>query len=249
MTRKEALYNSKLAVLAYSNRDQINWEEYGLLLVKWIENKKSDTQGFVAIKGKTIYITWRGSESKKDFQNDASIDKVPFINEGEKVHIGFKSAWESVLEDTYNAIDNALENLQGEAINIVVTGHSLGGATTLYAYSIKKHYSNYNVSSTTIGSPRVGNKVFKENYDNSSIDTLRIVHNNDLVTHTPYIKFYHVNYQLRLDNNGNELKRDKSLKSFWLYVKSIFSGKNIKDHMGDGYLKALENWAKSNQID
>lgn len=245
MTRKEALYNSKLAVLAYSNRDQINWEEYGLLLVKWIENKKSDTQGFVAIKGKTIYITWRGSESKKDFQNDASIDKVPFINEGEKVHIGFKSAWESVLEDTYNAIDNALENLQEEATNIVVTGHSLGGAiATLYAYSIKKHYPNYNVSSTTIGSPRVGNKIFKENYDNSSIDTLRIVHNNDLVTHTPYIKFYHVNYQLRLDNNGNELKRDKSLKSFWLYVKSIFSGKNIKDHMGDGYLKALENWVK-----
>jgi len=245
MTKKEALYNSKLAVLAYSNRDQINWEEYGLLLVKWIENKKSDTQGFVAIKGKTIYITWRGSESKKDFQNDASIDKVPFINEGEKVHIGFKSAWESVLEDTYNAIDNALENLQEEATNIVVTGHSLGGAiATLYAYSIKKHYPNYNVSSTTIGSPRVGNKIFKENYDNSSIDTLRIVHNNDLVTHTPYIKFYHVNYQLRLDNNGNELKRDKSLKSFWLYVKSIFSGKNIKDHMGDGYLKALENWVK-----
>jgi len=245
MTKKEALYNSKLAVLAYSNRDQINWEEYGLLLVKWIENKKSDTQGFVATKGKTIYVVWRGSESKKDFQNDASIDKVPFINEGEKVHIGFKSAWESVLEDTYNAIDNALENLQEEATNIVVTGHSLGGAiATLYAYSIKKHYPNYNVSSTTIGSPRVGNKIFKENYDNSSIDTLRIVHNNDLVTHTPYIKFYHVNYQLRLDNNGNELKRDKSLKSFWLYVKSIFSGKNIKDHMGDGYLKALENWVK-----
>jgi hypothetical protein len=245
MTRKEALYNSKLAILAYSTRDQINWDEHGLSLVKWIENKKSDTQGFVAIKNKSIYIVWRGSESKKDFQNDASIDKVPFINEGEKVHIGFKSAWESVLEDTYDAIDNALENLQEEATNIVVTGHSLGGAiATLYAYSIKKHYPNYNVSSTTIGSPRVGNKVFKENYDNSSIDTLRIVHNNDLVTHTPYIKFYHVNYQLRLDNNGNELKRDKSLKSFWLYVKSIFSGKNIKDHMGDGYLIALENWVK-----
>ena len=199
MTRKQALYNSKLAVLAYLNKDQINWDEYGLSLVKWIENKKSDTQGFVAIKGKTIYVVWRGSESKKDFQNDASIDKVPFIG---------------------------------------------GALATLYAHSIKKHYSNYNVSSTTIGSPRVGNKIFKENYDNSNINTLRIVHNNDLVTHTPYIRFYHVNYQLRLDNNGNVLKRDTSLKALWLYLKSLFSGKNIKDHMGDGYLKALENWAK-----
>lgn len=245
MTRKEALYNSNLAVLAYLNQDQIKWDELGLSLVKWIENKKSDTQGFVATKGKSIYVVWRGSESKKDFQNDASIDKVPFIEDGEKVHIGFKYCWESVIGDTYDAIDTALEMLAGETTNIVVSGHSLGGAVaTLYAYSIKKHYPHYNVSSTTIGSPRVGNKTFKENYDNSDIDTLRIVHNNDLVTHTPYIRFYHVNHQVRLDNNGNRLKNDKSLKSFWLYLKAIFSGKNIKDHMGDGYMEAIQNWVK-----
>ena len=243
MTRKEALYNSKLAVLAYSNKDQINWDEYGLSLVKWIENKKSDTQGFVATKDKTIYVVWRGSESKKDFQNDASIDKVPFIEENEKIHIGFMSCWESVVGDTYDAIDTALENLQGETTDIVVSGHSLGGAVaTLYAYSIKKHYPHYNVKATTIGSPRVGNKVFKENYDSSDIDTLRIVHNNDLVTHTPYIGFHHVNYQVRLDTAGNRLQNDKSLKSLWLYLKSLFSGKTIKDHMGDGYMKALQNW-------
>jgi hypothetical protein len=243
MTRNEAYYNSKLAVLAYSNKDQINWDEYGLSLVKWIENKKSDTQGFVATKDKTIYVVWRGSESKKDFQNDASVDKVPFLNDGEKVHIGFKSCWESVVGDTYDAIDTALENLQGETTDIVVSGHSLGGAVaTLYAYSIKKHYPHYNLKATTIGSPRVGNKVFKQNYDNSDIDTLRIVHNNDLVTHTPYIGFEHVNYQVRLDTAGNRLQNDKSLKSFWLYIKAIFSGKNVMDHMGDGYMKALENW-------
>jgi hypothetical protein len=245
MTRNEALYNAKLAVLAYSNKDQINWDEYELSLVKWIENKKSDTQGFVAIKNKSIYVVWRGSESKKDFQNDASIDKVSFIEEGEKVHIGFKYCWESVLGDTYDAIDTALENLQGETTDIVVSGHSLGGAVaTLYAYSIKKHYPHYNVRATTIGSPRVGNKVFKENYDKSEIDTLRIVHNNDLVTHTPYIGFYHVNYQVRLDNNGNKLKKDTSLSALWLYLRSLFSGKNIKDHMSGGYIKALENWIK-----
>jgi hypothetical protein len=244
MTKKEVLYNAKLAVLVYSNQDQINWNEYGLSLVKWIENKKSDTQGFVATKDKSIYVVWRGSESKKDFQNDASIDKVPFLNDGEKVHIGFKYCWESVLGDTYEAIDTALENLQGETKDIVVCGHSLGGAVaTLYAHSIKTHYADYNIKSVTIGSPRVGNKTFKENYDSYDIDTFRVVHNNDLVTHTPYIKFYHVNYQLRLDNNGNVLKRDKSLDALWLYLKALFSGKNIKDHMCDGYMEALQNWA------
>jgi predicted lipase len=245
MTKKEVLYNANLAVLAYSNQDQIKWDELGLSLVKWIENKKSDTQGFVATKGKSIYIVWRGSESKKDFQNDASIDKVPFLNDGEKVHIGFKYCWESVLGDTYDAIETALENLQGKTKDIVVCGHSLGGAVaTLYAHSIKKHYPHYNVKSVTIGSPRVGNKTFKDNYDLSDIDTLRVVHNNDLVTHTPYIGFQHVNYQLRIDSDGNTLKRDKSLNSFWLYLKSIFSANNIKDHMGDGYMKALDSWVK-----
>lgn len=245
MTKREVVYNASLAILAYSKQEQIKWNEYGLELVSWIENKKSDTQGFVATRDKAIYVVWRGSESKKDFQNDASIDKVPFINDGEKVHIGFKYCWESVVGDTYDAIDTALENLQGETTDIVVCGHSLGGAVaTLYAHSIKKHYPHYNVKCVTIGSPRVGNKTFKDNYDSYEIDTLRVVHNNDLVTHTPYIGFQHVNYQLRLDTDGNVLKRDKSLDALWLYLKAIFSGKNIKDHMGDGYMEALQNWVK-----
>ena len=243
MTKREVVYNASLAILAYSKQEQIKWNEYGLELVSWIENKKSDTQGFVATRDKAIYVVWRGSESKKDFQNDASIDKVPFINDGEKVHIGFKYCWESVVGDTYDAIDTAIENLQGETTDIVVCGHSLGGAVaTLYAHSIKKHYPHYNIKCVTIGSPRVGNKTFKNNYDSYEIDTLRVVHNNDLVTHTPYIGFQHVNYQLRLDTDGNVLKRDKSLDALWLYLKAIFSGKNIKDHMGDGYMEALQNW-------
>ena len=243
MTKREVVYNASLAILAYSKQEQIKWNEYGLELVSWIENKKSDTQGFVATRDKAIYVVWRGSESKKDFQNDASIDKVPFINDGEKVHIGFKYCWESVVGDTYDAIDTAIENLQGETTDIVVCGHSLGGAVaTLYAHSIKKHYPHYNIKCVTIGSPRVGNKTFKDNYDSYEIDTLRVVHNNDLVTHTPYIGFQHVNYQLRLDTDGNVLKRDKSLDALWLYLKAIFSGKNIKDHMGDGYMEALQNW-------
>ena len=243
MNKREVVYNASLAILAYSKQEQIKWNEYGLELVSWIENKKSDTQGFVATRDKAIYVVWRGSESKKDFQNDASIDKVPFINDGEKVHIGFKYCWESVVGDTYDAIDTAIENLQGETTDIVVCGHSLGGAVaTLYAHSIKKHYPHYNIRCVTIGSPRVGNKTFKDNYDSYEIDTLRVVHNNDLVTHTPYIGFQHVNYQLRLDTDGNVLKRDKSLDALWLYLKAIFSGKNIKDHMGDGYMEALQNW-------
>ena len=67
MTKREVVYNASLAVLAYSQKEQIKWSDYGLELVKWIENKKSDTQGFVATRDKSIYVVWRGSESKEGF--------------------------------------------------------------------------------------------------------------------------------------------------------------------------------------
>jgi len=139
MTKEEILYNVGLTEKVYSEKKDIDFKTLGLKLVKWIDHKKSDTQGFIATKDKTIYIVWRGSSSKKDFQNDASIDKVPFIEEGEKVHIGFKSSWEAVKDQTYEALDKALKTLGGEdkIDNIIVCGHSLGAAvTTLFAYSI-----------------------------------------------------------------------------------------------------------------
>ena len=242
MTNKEIQYNAGLAVIAYQTPETIDWKKYKLTLVKWIEHKPSDTQGFVAIKNRTIYVVFRGSESKKDFQNDASIQKVPFIKEGEKVHIGFKSSWEPVCEDVYVAISEGSERMV-TVDNLVVCGHSLGGAVaTLMAYSIKNRFYGYHVECCTIGSPRVGNKVFKQNFDKSGIDSIRIVHNNDLVTHTPYIGFLHVNYQLRLDNEGNVKKGENTLGYYWDYIKSLFTGKNVKDHMCEGYMDAINNW-------
>jgi hypothetical protein len=243
MTNKEIQYNAGLAVLAYQTPESIQWNDYKISWSKWIEHKPSDTQGFVAIKNRTIYVVFRGSESKKDFQNDASIQKVPFIKEGEKVHIGFKSSWEPVAEDVYLAISEASERMS-TVDSVVVCGHSLGGAVaTLMAYSIKNRFYGFHVECCTIGSPRVGNKVFKQNFDKSGIESIRVVHNNDLVTHTPYIGFQHVNFQLRLDSDGNVKKGDGTLGYLWDYIKSIFTGENIKDHMGENYMKAINKWA------
>jgi predicted lipase len=245
MTKEEILYNVGLTEKVYSEKKDIDFKTLGLKLVKWIDHKKSDTQGFIATKDKTIYIVWRGSSSKKDFQNDASIDKVPFIEEGEKVHIGFKSSWEAVKDQTYEALDKALKTLGGEdkIDNIIVCGHSLGAAvTTLFAYSIYTIYKSNKIISCTIGSPRVGNKVFKQNFDKSPIESLRIVHNNDVVTHSPYIGYYHVNHMLRIDSNGNIKKFMIDWERAWNYLKSMVTGKNIKDHMTDGYISSLNKW-------
>ena len=245
MTKEEILYNVGLTEKVYSEQKDIDFKSLGLKLVKWIEDKKSDTQGFVATKDKSIYIVWRGSSSKKDFQNDASIDKVPFIEEGEKVHIGFKSSWEAVKDQTYEALDKALKSLGGEdkIDNIIVCGHSLGAAvTTLFAYSIYTIYKSNKIISCTIGSPRVGNKVFKTNFDKSPIESLRIVNNLDVVTRTPNIGYHHINTELRIDDDGKVKKWMIDWQRVGEYLKAVFTGKTAKDHMTSNYISALNKW-------
>lgn len=245
MTKNEILYNVGLTDKVYSEQKDIDFKAQRLKLIKWIDDKKTDTQGFVALKDKSIYIVWRGSSSKKDFQNDASIDKVPFIQDGEKVHIGFKSSWDAVKDETYKSFEKALSTLggEGEVDNIVVCGHSLGAAvSTLCAYEIYSIYKSNKIICCTIGSPRVGNKVFKQNFDKTSIESLRIVHNNDVVTHSPYIGYYHVNQMLRIDSEGNIKKFMIDWERAWNYFKSMVTGKNIKDHMTDGYISSLNKW-------
>jgi len=245
MTKNEILYNVGLTEKVYSEQKDIDFKAQRLKLIKWIDDKKTDTQGFVAIKDKSIYIVWRGSSSKKDFQNDASIDKVPFVQDGEKVHIGFKSSWDAVKDETYKSLEKALSTLggEGEVDNIIVCGHSLGAAvSTLCAYEIYSIYKSNKIICCTIGSPRVGNKVFKQNFDKSSIESLRIVHNNDVVTHSPYIGYYHVNQMLRIDSEGNIKKFMIDWERAWNYLKSMVTGKNIKDHMTDGYISSLNKW-------
>ncbi len=232
------MYNVQLCDVVYKEEKDIDFNSFGLTKVKWVDDKKSDTQGFVAMKGRLLYVVFRGTSSKKDAQNDASIDKVPFINEGDKVHIGFLSSWDSVKEIVLKNI----YKMSGKYDKIVVCGHSLGAAVaTLCAYNVS-HVYNVPVECCTIGSPRVGNKTFKDNYDSRNIKTYRIVNNNDVVTHSPYIGYYHVNHMLRIDRNGNIKKFLVDWNRIWDYIKSMFTGKNVKDHMTDSYMSSLKKW-------
>lgn len=238
MTKDDILYNVQLCDVVYKDQKDIDFTSLGLTKVKWVEDSKSDTQSFVALNGKTLYVVFRGTSSKKDAQNDVSIDKVPFIKEGEKVHIGFLSSWNSVKEIILNLIPK-YKNID----KVIVCGHSLGAAVaTLCAYNISCVYEDLRVESCTIGSPRVGNKTFKDNYDLRKIKTFRIVNNNDVVTRSPYIGFYHVNHMLRIDRNGNIKKFLVDWNRIWDYLKSMVTGKNIKDHMTSSYMKSLKNW-------
>jgi len=47
---------------------------------------------------------------------------------------------------------------------------------------------------------------------------------------------------LRIDNEGNIKKFMIDWERAWNYLKSMVTGKNIKDHMTDGYISSLKKW-------
>ena len=244
MTKEEIIYSVLLSDIVYKELHDINFKDLGLSLAKWIDHKESDTQGFIATKDNTIYVVWRGSSSKKDFQNDASVDKVPFLKDGEKVHIGFLSSWDSVKDLTFNILDATIKKNKSDEINITVCGHSLGAAvSTLSSYAIKNKYTNANIKCCNIGSPKVGNKKFKDNYNSAGIKTMRIVHNNDVVTRSPKFGYYHVDTELRIDSDGNIKKWMIDWQRAWGFIKDLFKGQTVKDHMTDGYISAINKWS------
>ena len=160
MEKQEIIYNVNLTNDVYFKPSEIDWKGLGIKKVTWMNDRKTDTQGFTALSSDTLYIVWRGSSSPKDFLKDAQVKKVNFVQPGEKVHNGFYTAFESVKEDLYSSINFILSKKLDKIKSVVICGHSLGAAlTVISSYMICKDFPQINqlVKNVTIGCQRVGN--------------------------------------------------------------------------------------------
>lgn len=244
MTKDEILYNIKLADEVYLEPKVINWKRFGLRQRSWLCDAKTDTQGFVAMRDKTLYIVWRGSSSQKDFIKDAQVKRVDFVKSGEKVHRGFFSAFMSVKDELYKDLATVdVSSLDG----VVICGHSLGAAlTTISAYMICTDFPQLAslVKTLTIGSPRVGNMTFVSNYNKLVPFSLRLVNDRDIVARIPKIGYDHINDGLIVDDKGRRVVY--SLLNPVRHVSEVFisdlSGEAVRDHSAKNYLKVFELW-------
>jgi len=247
MKKEEIIYNVNLTNAAYSKSAEIDWKGLGIKKLTWLNDSKTDTQGFTALSGDTLYIVWRGSSSPKDFLEDAQVKKVNFVEPGEKVHNGFYTAFSSVKKDLYSSINYVVSNNLDKIKSVVICGHSLGAAlTVISSYMICKDFPQiaHLVKNVTIGCPRVGNSTFKDNYNKLVPKSIRIVNDKDLVTRIPKIGFTHINEGITLNENG-EVITYSSLNPFRHVVEIFISdvtGEAIKDHMVDNYLKVIDKW-------
>lgn len=247
LTKEQILKNIKLSKHVYSKKSQIPWKELGFDSVRWIQDRPTDTQGFVATSGSDIFVVWRGSESPTDFLKDASVLKVKAFGNC-KVHSGFYSCLTAVQSRLGDHLREAIQEIGGpyEVSRVYVSGHSLGGAlATLSAVLISNWYPSLSprLKVITAGSPRVGNRAFKTLFNKQVSEHIRVVHDNDIVTRVPKLNYFHVGAQLKLSEEGRVLSNNLDVVKHLLRVtKANFTANSFQDHKVDKYITAISNW-------
>lgn len=107
-----------------------------------------------------------------------------------RVHAGFKEAYLSVRPRLLALLDaatlGALEGGRAEDWEILLTGHSLGGAlASLCAHDLSSRYAGLSLSMYNFGTPRIGNSAFARAYEESNGDSYRLVNENDAFARFP----------------------------------------------------------------
>jgi triacylglycerol lipase len=185
-----------------------------------IQERHTDTQGFIQRYDNVNLIAFRGSTSLRDWLTDAQFRMTTADrgSENVRVHRGFWAAIQSVWDD----IDKIL--IKDFDKPIIVTGHSLGGALAILCAWLLRN-QGYRVESVyTFGQPRVGNKAFARNYDRSLRErTFRFIKGEDVVPRVPgwLLGYRHCGVRMFISSITDELEVHPSL---WLMAASDLFG-------------------------
>jgi triacylglycerol lipase len=207
-----AWWLAEVSTLVYAGKGFVRtqFNRAGLQELKYFKNHS--TECYVASNDKFAIVAFRGSEiwrKREEFDLKEVIGELKTDidiwltdwQQGGKVHRGFKEALEEVWPDLLPYV----RKLYQKGCKIWITGHSLGGAlATLFASRFNNTQGVY-----TFGSPRVGNEVFKKNFE---VKIYRIVNNDDIVPRVPLpIRYVHVGELKFIDSDG--IIRDKIIKN------------------------------------
>lgn len=167
-----------------------------------------DTQVFIWLREKNVYVVFRGTDSKNDVLADLDVRRINFGKEsGVLIHRGFLNQF-NAIESNLTAF---LEEHRHEYTHITFTGHSLGMACSIiasifYEEYFMRVYGSMSGSDTPtnipiihchgFGGPRVGNHKFAEYYSRHkrlNDNTWQIKDFEDVVTMIPFShRFCHV---------------------------------------------------------
>lgn len=196
MDRAEIFKSLELSTSAY--RDIQPYSSHTCTAM--IDNIQSDIQYFLRRDKDILYITFRGTDSPKDWKTDLTFWKktIPYDNTDSKirVHTGFINAYK-----TTGVRDILLKSITNDTHYIKISGHSMGAAlAVLCAVDIQYNFPNRDIEVILFGCPRVGNKAFMLSYNKRVDKTVRVENGNDIVTKLPFIfmGYRHVGAKLHI---------------------------------------------------
>lgn len=172
--------------------------------IYYINDIKTDVSYYLRIKGDTLIVAFRGSDSKKDWNFNLDFHKkvVPYGNYNSKikVHAGFLNAYKS------KNVRNKIRSYINDDIKIIkLTGHSYGAAlAVICAIDLQYSFNDKDYEVFLFGCPKVGNKEFVESFNKRIFKTIRVENYGDIITKLPFtcMGYRHVGAKISIGKNN-----------------------------------------------
>lgn len=191
-----------------------------------------DRFGWVCRKDDRLMVTFRGTQTPGDWLHNLDFVAEPYLPVPGRgtVHQGFQLVYYAIRKNLLDIVNK----MGVGCTELVVTGHSLGGAlATLAMPDLLNQNFAANISPIlyNIASPRVGHDDFQSYFDSHINVSYRIVNQWDVVPHVPpsLAGYVHVGMQLTIDSG--------------------FSFDVVRNHVLDtGYAPGMANWNQSHPV-
>jgi len=198
----------------------------------------TDNTCYVATNDNTkeIVLVFRGTEirSINNFVTDlkfakSSVDLDNFPNCS--VHTGFLKSYKAHRAVIMDKLPGIMQNFRD--YNLVIMGHSLGGAQATICAMDLLYNNGLSTRLVTLGSPRVGDSDFYNNFDPSKIQHIRFTHDNDAVVHLPpeWFGFKHVQHEVWSHNGQLVECNDSQGEDTQCSYSVSFTSYSISDHL------------------
>lgn len=191
-----------------------------------VDYKNNTVYGIYSKKNNMI-ISFKGTSHIYDIFSYINFKQIDDnYNIPGKMHAGY---YNNILGNKLcdNILKIIINNINSSIENIYITGHSMGGGIATIFYSFMKNNTslNKNIKLVTFGSPKVGDKEFRNYLYNYKDDIIRVINGKDIITYLPlFFKYKHI-------KKSKQIKKDISYFELW----------NISDHYLINYYNTLIN--------